>query len=45
LKNEVFAKSSGWIHDPPAWMALPLGLKFAMKIFLDPLEEIKIIKI
>jgi hypothetical protein len=29
----LFAKSSGWIHDPPASMALPLGLKICNEIF------------
>jgi hypothetical protein len=45
VKIMLFAKSSGGIHDPPASMALSLEVStFAMKFFLDPLEEIKIIK-
>jgi hypothetical protein len=34
MKIMLFAKSYGWIHDPPASMALPLDPKNMIK-FLD----------
>jgi hypothetical protein len=38
----LFAKSYGWIHDPPALMALPLGPKnYDEKLFWTPKKELK----
>jgi hypothetical protein len=38
----LFAKSYGWIHDPPASMALPLGPKnYDESLFWTPKKELK----
>jgi hypothetical protein len=38
----LFAKSYGWIHDPPASMALPLGpKKYDEILFWTPKKELK----
>jgi hypothetical protein len=35
----LFAKSYGWIHDPPASMALPLGPKNYDENIFRPLRR------
>jgi hypothetical protein len=40
VKIMLFAKSDGWIHDPPALMALPLGPKnYDGNFFWTPKKE------
>jgi hypothetical protein len=42
VKIMLFAKSYGWIHDPPASMALPQGpKKYDEIVFLTPKKELK----
>jgi hypothetical protein len=42
VKIKLFAKSSDWIHDTPASMALPLGPKnYDGILFFTPKKELK----